>query len=129
MNNVFFNYLNDFVLTYINDILIYNNFKAKHTEHVKEMLQRLNNAELQTNINKWEFFVYEIKYLDLIVKRNDIRMNSKKIEIILQWATSQNLKQMQSFLEFCNFYRRFIKNFAKIVNSLIKLTRKNVSFT
>jgi hypothetical protein len=56
-------------------------------------------------------------------------MNSRKIETILQWVTSQNLKQIQKFLEFCNFYRRFIKNFAKIVKSLIKLIRKDVFFT
>jgi hypothetical protein len=55
-------------------------------------------------------------------------MNSKKIETILQWATSQNLKQMQEFFDFCDFYKRFIKNFAKNVKSLIKLTRKDVSF-
>jgi hypothetical protein len=55
-------------------------------------------------------------------------MNSKKVETILQWVTSQNLKQIQNFLRFCNFYRRFIRNFAKIVKSLIKLIRKNVSF-
>jgi hypothetical protein len=117
MNDVFFDYLSDFVSAYIDDILIYNNFKAKHTKHVKRMLQRLRDAELQTDINKCEFFAHEIK------------MNSKKIEIILQWATSQNLKQMQNFLEFCNFYKPFIKNFAKIVKSLIKLIKKNVSFT
>ncbi len=128
MNDVFFDYLNDFVSTYINDILIYNNFKAKHTKHVKKVLQRLSDAELQTDINKCEFFVYEIKYLRLIVKRNEIKMNSKKIEIILQWSTSENLKQIQEFLKFCNFYRRFIRNFVKIVKSLIKLTRKNVVF-
>ncbi len=62
------------------------------------------------------------------MKRNEIRMNSKKIETILQWTTSQNLKQMQKFLDFCNFYKRFIRNFAKIVRSLIKLIRKDVSF-
>jgi hypothetical protein len=62
------------------------------------------------------------------VKRDEIRMNSKKIEIILQWSISQNLKQVQKFLRFCNFYRRFIKNFAKIVKSLIKLIRKDVIF-
>jgi hypothetical protein len=73
--------------------------------------------------------VHETKYLDLIVDRNEIRMNSKKIETILHWATSQNLKQIQKFLEFCNFYRQFIRNFAKIVKSLIKLIRKNVLFT
>ncbi len=128
MNDVFFDYLNDFVSIYINDILIYSNFKKKHVEHVKRMLQRLRDADLQVDIDKCEFFVHEIKYLDLIVDRDEIKMNSEKIETILQWATSQNLKQVQEFLEFCNFYRRFIKKFAKIMKSLIKLIRKDVSF-
>jgi hypothetical protein len=92
------------------------------------MLQRLRDAKLQVDIDKCEFFVYEIKYLDLIVERDEIKMNSEKIETILQWTTSQNLKQIQEFLDFCNFYRRFIRNLAKIVKFLIKLTRKNVSF-
>ncbi len=94
MNDVFFDYLNDFVSAYIDDIWIYYNSKAEHIDHVKKILQRLQNAELQTNIDKCEFFVHEIKYLDLIVDRNEIRINSKKIETILQWATSQNLKQV-----------------------------------
>ncbi len=84
MNDVFFDYLDEFVSIYINDILIYNNSKAEHTEHVKKILQRLRNAELQTDIDKCEFFVHEIKYLELIIERDEIKMNSKKIEIILQ---------------------------------------------
>jgi hypothetical protein len=129
MNDVFFDYLDDFVSIYINDILIYSNSKREHIKHVKKILQRLRDADLQANIDKCEFSIHEIKYLEFIVERDEIRMNSEKIETILQWATSQNLKQMQRFLEFCNFYRRFIRNFAKIVKSLIKLTRKNVLFT
>jgi hypothetical protein len=129
MNDVFFDYLDDFVSIYINDIFIYNNSKRKHIEHVKKILQRLRDADLQANIDKCEFSIHEIKYLELIVDRNEIKMNSEKIETILQWTTSQNLKQIQRFLEFYNFYRRFIRNFAKIVKSLIKLTRKNVFFT
>jgi hypothetical protein len=128
MNDVFFDYFDDFVSIYINDILIYNNFKKKHVKHVKKMLQRLRNANLQVDIDKCEFFVHEIKYLDFIVDRNEIRMNFEKVETILHWVISQNLKQIQEFLEFCNFYKRFIRNFAKIVKSLIKLIRKNVSF-
>ncbi len=84
MNDVFFDYLNDFVSIYINDIFIYNNFKKEHVKHVKKMLQRLRNADLQIDIDNCEFFVHEIKYLDLIIDRNDIRMNSKKVETILQ---------------------------------------------
>jgi hypothetical protein len=92
MNDVFFDYLNEFVSIYINDILIYSNFKKKHVKHFKKMLQRLRNADFQADIDKCEFFVHETKYLDLIVRRDEIRMNSEKIETILQWATSQNLK-------------------------------------
>jgi hypothetical protein len=128
MNDVFFDYLNDFVSIYIDDILIYNNFKKKHVKHVKKFLQRLRDPDLQVDIDKCEFFVHETKYLDLIVDRDEIRMNLEKVETILQWVTSQNLKQVQRFLRFCNFYKRFIRNFAKIVKPLIKLTRKNVSF-
>jgi hypothetical protein len=84
MNDVFFDYLDDFVLLYIDDILIYSNSKAEHIKHVKQMLQRLWNARLQADIDKCEFFVHEIKYLGLIVEKNEIRMNSEKIEIILQ---------------------------------------------
>ncbi len=84
MNNVFFNFLNDFVFIYINNIFIYNNFKKNHVKHVKQMLQRLREIDLQIDIDKCEFFVHETKYLDLIINRDEIRMNSKKIETILQ---------------------------------------------
>jgi hypothetical protein len=94
MNDVFFDYLNNFVSIYINDILIYNNLKKKHVKHVKKILQRLRDADLQIDIDKCEFSIHEIKYFDLIVDRDEIRMNSEKIETILQWATSQNLKQI-----------------------------------
>jgi hypothetical protein len=84
MNDVFFDYLDDFVFVYIDDILIYSNFKKEHIKHVKKMLQRLRDADLQVDIDKYKFSVHEIKYLDLIVRRNEIKMNSEKIEIILQ---------------------------------------------
>jgi hypothetical protein len=63
MNDVFFDYLNDFVSIYINNILIYSNFKKKHVKHVKKVLQRLRNADLQIDIDKCKFFVHETKYL------------------------------------------------------------------
>ncbi len=84
MNDVFFDYLDDFVFAYIDNILIYSNFKKKHIKHVKKILQRLRDADLQINIDKCEFSMHETKYLDLIVDRDKIRMNSEKIETILQ---------------------------------------------
>ncbi len=67
MNDVFFDYLNEFVSIYINNILIYSNSKIEHIEHVKKILQRLKNVELQINIDKCEFSIHEIKYLELII--------------------------------------------------------------
>ncbi len=84
MNDVFFDYLNEFVSIYINDIFIYSNFKKKHIKHVKKILQRLRDADLQADIDKCEFSVHEIKYLEFIVDRDEIRMNSEKIETRLQ---------------------------------------------
>ncbi len=84
MNDVFFDYLDDFVFAYIDDILIYSNSKTKHIKHVKKVLQRLRKVELQTNIDKCEFFVHETKYLRLIVDRDEIKMNSFKMKTILQ---------------------------------------------
>ncbi len=92
MNDVFFDYLNNFISIYINNIFIYNNFKRKHINHVTKILQRLRDADLQTNIDKCEFLIHEVKYSKLIVDRDEIRMNSEKIETIRQWTTSQNLK-------------------------------------
>jgi hypothetical protein len=64
----------------------------------------------------------------MIVDRDDIKMNFEKIRAIVEWDTSNHLKDVQAFLKFVNFYRRFIKDFFKIVKALIRMTRKNQSF-
>jgi hypothetical protein len=64
----------------------------------------------------------------MIVSRDDIKMNSEKVKAIVEWETSNHLKEVQAFLKFVNFYRRFIKNFFKLVKSLIRLTRKDQFF-
>ena len=115
-------------MIYLNDILIYNNNIENYQHHVKKILQKFKNANIQIDINKCEFHVVETKFLKMIIKRNKIWMNLKKIIVIQNWKTSQHFQQMQFFLKFINFYRRFIKNFSNIAKSLIKLTKKNASF-
>jgi hypothetical protein len=123
------NYLNEFVLIYFNDIMIYNNNKKEHIQHVHNILQRLREANIQTNVDKYDFYTTEIKFLDIIVERDDIKINSKKVKTIVNWDKFTHLKEVQTFLEFFNFYRRFIKNFFIIVKSLVKLIRKNQLFS
>jgi hypothetical protein len=128
MNDTLMNYLNEFVIAYLNDIIVYSNSKKKHIQHVRKIFQRLREANIQTNVDKCEFHIIETKFLRMIVNRDDIKMNSEKIKAIIEWDTSNHLKDVQAFLKFVNFYKRFIKNFPKIAKSLIRLTRKDQSF-
>ncbi len=128
MNDVLWDFLNDFCQVYLDDILIYSKMRKKHRDHVKLVLSRLREAELQMNIRKCEFDVEETVFLEVIVSELDLRMNFSKVTVIVSWITSINLKEIQSFVKFVNFYRCFIKNFSKLVKSFTQLTRKNTSF-
>ncbi len=128
MNDVLWNFLNDFCQVYLDDILIYSKMRKKHKDHVKLVLNWLREAELQMNIWKCKFNVKETVFLKVIVLKLNFRMNLSKVTVIVSWITSTNLKEIQSFVRFVNFYRRFIKNFLKLVKSFIQLTRKNMSF-
>jgi hypothetical protein len=128
MNNTLMNYLNEFVVAYLDDIIVYSNNKKEHIQHVKKILQRLRETNIQTDVDKREFHTTKTKFLEMIINRDDIKMNFEKIKAMIDWETSNHLKEVQAFLEFVNFYRRFIKNFFKLVKSLIKLIRKDQFF-
>jgi len=128
INDVLWDFLNDFCQVYLDDILIYSKMRKKHRDHVKLVLSQLREAELQMNIRKCEFNVEETVFLKVIVSELNLRMNLSKVTVIVSWITSINLKEIQSFVRFVNFYHRFIKNFLKLVKLFIQLTKKNTSF-
>ncbi len=128
MNDVLWNFLNDFCQVYLDDILIYSKMRKKHKNHVKLVLSWLREAELQMNIQKCKFDVKETVFLEVIISELNLRINFSKVTVIVSWITSINLKEIQNFVKFINFYRRFIKNFSKLVKSFTQLTRKNTSF-
>ncbi len=128
MNDTFMNYLNEFVVVYLYDILMYNNNKKKHMQHVRKILQRLREASIQVDVDKCEFHKKKTKFLNMIVDRDDVQINSEKIKTIVEWKTSRHLKEMQAFLKFTNFYRRFIKNFFRIAKSLVNLIKNKRLF-
>ncbi len=80
------------------------------------------------NIQKCKFNVEETIFLEVIVSELNLRMNFSKVIVIVSWITSINLKEIQSFMRFVNFYHHFIKNFLKLVKLFIQLTKKNTSF-
>lgn len=128
MNDTFFQFLDDFCSVYLDDILIYSKTYEEHVEHVNKVLARLREAGLQVDIDKSEFHVTETKFLGLVISVDGIKMDPAKIQTIVEWEEPKTLKQVQAFLGFCNFYRRFIRNFSKIAKPLVRLTRKDVLF-
>ncbi len=128
MNDVLFEYLNDFCQAYLDDIIIYSKTKKEHTRHVRLVLQKLREAGLQVDIDKSEFSVTETTFLDLLVSIDGLRMDPKKIEVNENWAQPTNLKEIQSFIGFCNFFRRVIQGFSRIVKPLTQLSLKDRPF-
>jgi hypothetical protein len=129
MNDTLMNYLNEFVIAYLNDIIVYSNNKKKHIQHVRKILQRLRETNIQTDVNKCEFHIIETKFLKMIINRDEIKMNLEKIKAIVEWRKLTHLKEIQTFLRFVNFYKRFIKDFSKVVKFLVKLIRKDHLFS
>ncbi len=128
INDVLFNCLHKFCQTYLNDILIYSKTLKEHRTYVKKVLEKLREVDLQINIDKCEFKIQKTSFLELLIFINDLQMNARKVDVIWDWEVSWSLTHMQIFIDFCNFYRRFIKNFSKIAQFIIKLTRKNHFF-
>ena len=129
MNDVLFNYLDNFCTAYLDDILIYSDNKLNHDVHVHKVLQRLQDADLQADIKKCKFSVKRTKYLDFIISTDGIEVDPEKISAVESWQLLKTVKGIQLFLEFCNFYCCFIRDYRKIVKPLVNLTKMNVSFS
>ena len=129
MNDVLFDYLDDFCTAYLDDILIYSENELDHQEHVRKVLLRLREAGLQADIKKSEFNVRRTKYLGFFVSTEGIEVDPEKTTTIRNWERPTTVRGVQSFLGFCNFYRKFILNYGRIARPLTALTRKeNVFF-
>ncbi len=128
INDMLFEYLHQFCQIYLDDIIIYSKILKKHRRHVRLILHWLREIDLQIDINKCEFHVQKIIFLELLMSIEELKMNSRKMQAVVDWSTLNNLTQMQFFIDFCNFYRCFIKNFSKIVRSMIRLTQKKIIF-
>ncbi len=109
INDVLFNYLNDFCTAYVDDILIYSDNPLEHNAQVKKVLQHLKKAGLQADIKKSEFSVQSTKFLRFIISTEGIAMNSDKVSVVKDWLLLKSVKEIQSFLRFCNFYCCFLE--------------------
>ena len=128
INDSLWDYLNVFCQAYLDDILIYSKTRKEHQAHTKLVLQHLHEAELQIDIRKCEFDVTETVFLSVIISGEGLRMDPNKVKAVMDWSIPTNLKEVQSFVGFANFYQQFIQNFFKITKPLVSLTKKDTPF-
>ena len=124
MSRVFKNYLNEFVIVFIDDFLIYLKDEDQHAEHLRIVLQTLKDQRLYAKFKKCEFWLDNLIFLGHIINRDGISVDTQKIKEIVDWQQPKIVFEIQSFLGLAGYYRRFIKDFSKVVVLLIELTRK-----
>jgi hypothetical protein len=122
MNEVLSDYLNIFCIAYLDDVLIYSDNLTQHCQYVKLILERMKEVGLTLKASKCEFHRYRTEYLGYIITPTGISMDPEKVKAVEEWKEPTNIKGVQSFLRFTNFYRRFVRDFSKITAPLTKLT-------
>ncbi len=127
VNDVLRPYLDDFVVVYLDDILVYSKDLESHIEHVKKVLRRLQDAQLFVKLEKCQFHVQEVEFLGYILSNEGISMDPKKVEAITSWPIPISTHGVMSFLGLANFYRRFIANYSKIAAPLTALLQKEAT--
>ncbi|KAI2652628.1 Transposon Tf2-8 polyprotein [Labeo rohita] len=123
MNEVFREYLHRFVVVYIDDILIYSRNQAEHLQHVQQVLQKLRQHSLFLKLEKCEFHQSTVQFLGYNISAEGMQMDQGKVNAIQKWPLLNSVKELQRFLGFTNFYRRFIKDYSTITTPLTSLLR------
>ncbi|KAL4007857.1 hypothetical protein ACER0C_001709 [Sarotherodon galilaeus] len=122
INDVLRDFLNHFVFVYLDDILIFSRSLDDHVRQVRCVLQRLLENKLFVKVEKCVFHAGSVSFLGYVLEKGLLRADPCKLEAIVSWPTPSTRKQLQRFLGFANFYRRFIKNFSRVVLPLTGLT-------
>ena len=126
MNNILKDLINTGeVVAFMNDILVGTEKEKRHDEIVEKVLRRMEENDLYVKPKKCIWKVREIDFLGLVMGSEGIKMQEEKVAGVLEWLRPKIIKKVQKFLGLANYYRQFIKDFARIAKLMHKLVRKN----
>ncbi|WVZ52612.1 hypothetical protein U9M48_003656 [Paspalum notatum var. saurae] len=128
MNKVFMEYLDKFVVVFIDDILIYSKTEEEHEEHLRLVLQKLREHKLYAKLSKCEFWLDQVPFLGHIVSKGGIMVDPSKISSVIDWKVPEDVKEVRGFLGLAGYYRRFIESFSRIAKPMTSLLEKGVPF-
>jgi hypothetical protein len=128
MNKVFMEYLDKFVVVFIDDILVYSKNEEEHEGHLRLVLQKLRENQLYAKFSKCEFWLSEVSFLGHVITDGGIAVDPGKVKDVLKWEPPTTVSKIWSFLGLAGYYRRFIEGFSKIVKPLTSLLEKDKIF-
>ena len=118
MNRVFHEYLDRFVIVFIDDILIFSKSMEEHEEHLRIVFQILMEKKLYAKFKKCEFWLDQVVFLGDVISKAGIFVDPSKVEAMVDWARPTNVSEIRSFLGLIGYYRRIVEGFSRIVAPL-----------
>ena len=128
MHRVFQAYLDQFVVVFVDDILIYSQSEEEHEDHLRIVLQALRDHQLYEKFSKCEFWLIEVRFLVHVVSASGVSVDPEKVEAVMSWERPKLVFEIRSFLGLAGYYRRFIEDFFQLAAPMTRLTRKGVKF-
>ena len=125
MNDLLGEYLDDFVIVFLDDVLIYSANPQDHVEHLRKVLGKLRHHQLFAKASKCDILKTSVEFLGQQIYAGGMTPTEAKLKAVRDWSVPQNIKDIRPFLGFANYYRRFVRNFAEIADPLTSLTRKD----
>jgi hypothetical protein len=128
MNKVFIEYLDMFIVVFIDDILVYSRNEEEHEGHLRFVLQKLRDHKLYAKLSKCEFWLKQVALLGHVISKGGISVDPSKVQDVLSWKTPTSVSDIRSFLELAGYYRRFIEGFSRISKPMAELLEKDKEF-
>ena len=128
MHRVFQPYLDQFVVVFVDDILIYSQSEREHEDHLRIILQLLRDHQLYAKFSKCEFWLTKVRFLGHVVSASDVSVDPEKVKAVMSWERPKSVFEIRSFLGLIGYYRRFIEDFSRLAAPMTRLTRKKVKF-
>ena len=128
MHRIFQPYLDQFVMVFVDDILIYSQSEWEHEYHLRIVLQLLRDHQLYAKFSKCEFWLTEVRFLGHVASASGVSVDPEKVEAVMSWERPKSVFEIRSFLGLTGYYRRFIEDFSRIAALMTRLTRKEVKF-
>jgi hypothetical protein len=128
MNKVFMEYLDKFVVVFIDDILVFSRTEEEHEVHLRLVLEKLRAHQLYAKFSKCEFWITEVAFLGHIISAGGVSVELSKVKEIINWMPPTSVSEIRSFLGLVGYYRCFIKDFSKIAKPIMRLLEKSKDF-